>query len=304
MVRMVHLMSIVVALAATGVAAADSRGSYSNEVAEWRQHREAALRADDGWLTVTGLFWLHPGASRLGTDPSNDVLLPAGSAPGFVGTLTVTGSQVKFEAEKSSGVLLNGQPAGVSALKSDAEGAPDTLAVGRLKLLLLKRGERYALRLKDNDSTIRKDFGGLRWYPVEEKWRIKARLIPPSEPRKLVFDTIIGERDTLESAGYVVFEYEGKEYRLEAAGRGRDLFLVFRDGTSGKTTYGSSRFLNAKAEADGTVILDFNKAYNPPCSFTPYATCPLPPPQNRLSLAIAAGELKYQSKQSLADLHD
>ncbi len=208
------------------------------------------------------------------------MLLPEGSAGGYVGTLTVTGSRVSFEAEKSSGVLLNGQPAGVSILKSDAEGAPDTLAVGRLKLLLLRRGERYALRLKDRESVIRKDFGGLSWYPVLEKWRIKARLVLPSEPRKLVYDTIIGEPDALESAGYVVFQFEGKEYRLEATGRGQDLFLVFRDGTSGKSTYGSSRFLNAKAEADGTVILDFNKAYNPPCSFTPYATCPLPPPQN------------------------
>jgi uncharacterized protein (DUF1684 family) len=301
---MMSLVPVLVALASSGAAAADSRGSYGNEVAEWRAHREAALRSDDGWLTVTGLFWLHPGASRIGTDPSNDLLLPEGSAPGYIGTLTVTGSKVTFDAEKSSGVQLNGRPAGFSALKPDAEGAPDTLAVARLKLLLLKRGDRYALRLKDNDSVIRKDFGGLRWYPVEEKWRIKARLIPPNEPRKLVFDTIIGEQDALESAGYVVFEFEGKQYRLEAAGRGPDLFLVFRDGTSGKTTYGSSRFLNAKVEADGTVILDFNKAYNPPCSFTPYATCPLPPPQNRLSLAITAGELKYQSKQSLADLHD
>jgi len=298
------LMTALIVLVPVGLAAADRQGSYVNDVAKWREKREAALRADDGWLTVTGLFWLHQGASRVGSDPSNDVLLPEGAAPGYIGTLTVTGSKVTFEAEKPSGVLLNGQPAGLSTLKSDADGAPDTLSLGHIKLLLLKRDERYALRLKDNNSRIRKDFAGLSWYPVDERWRVKARLIPPTQPRNLVYDTIIGGQDELDSAGYLVFEFEGKEYHLEAAGRGKDLSLVFRDGTSGKTTYGSARFLSAKVEADGTAILDFNKAYNPPCSFTPYATCPLPPPQNRLSLAITAGELKYQPKQSSAASHD
>ena len=302
MVRTMSLMTVL--LVSAGSDAADGHSPYSNEVAQWREKREAALRADDGWLTVTGLFWLHQGSNRIGSDPSSDVLLPEGSAPGRIGTLTLTGSKVTFEAEKPSGVLLNGRPAGFSTLKSDAEGAPDTLSLGHIKLLLLKRGERYALRLKDNDSRIRKDFVGLSWYPIEERWRVKARLIPPPEPRKLVYDTIIGGQDELDSAGYLVFEFEGKEYRLEAAGRDKDLSLVFRDGTSGKTTYGNARFLSAKVEADGTAILDFNKAYNPPCSFTPYATCPLPPPQNRLSLAITAGELKYQPKQSPAASHN
>lgn len=169
----------------------------------------------------------------------------------------------------------------------------DTLLTGPLQLLGIKRGERLALRLKDNNSKGRRDFTHLSGYPIQEDWRIKANFIAVQSPTKIAFDTVIGEPESSASPGYVEFERSGASYRLQTAAEGRRLFFVIRDQTSGKTTYAASRFLYTDAPQAGSVILDFNKAENPPYAFTAYATCPLPP-QNRLSLAIAAGEQKYQ----------
>jgi uncharacterized protein (DUF1684 family) len=151
------------------------------------------------------------------------------------------------------------------------------------------------LRVKDSQSEARTSFAGLRWYPINEDWRIKAKFVPSPADTKLVFDTIVGEQDIATSRGYVVFERDGTTYKLQAAGEpDGSLWLVFRDGTSGRTTHGGARQLIVAAPKDDTVILDFNKAINLPCAYIPFATCPLAPPQNRLSLAITAGELKYQ----------
>jgi uncharacterized protein (DUF1684 family) len=188
-------------------------------------------------------------------------------------------------------VTLNGKPVRQAELRY---GPPaDVLSSGPLDLLLLKRGERYALRLKDKDSELRKKFTGLSWYPVREEWRITAKFVPAQGPAKMVFDTVIGQQESMDSPGYAVFERGGKTYKLQAAAEGDELFFVIRDQTSGKTTYEASRFLYADMPKNGQVVLDFNKAENPPCAFTPYATCPLPPPQNRLTLAVEAGEMKY-----------
>jgi len=171
----------------------------------------------------------------------------------------------------------------------------DVLSAGPLDLLLLKRGDRLAIRMKDKNSDLRKKFTHLSWYPIREDWKITGKFIPLAAPAKLILDNIIGDRETAQSPGYVEFQRGGQTFKLQAIGEGKRLFFVIRDLTSGKTTYAASRFLYTEApKEDGTVILDFNKTENPPCAFTPYATCPLPPPQNRLPLAIEAGEQKYQ----------
>jgi uncharacterized protein (DUF1684 family) len=163
-----------------------------------------------------------------------------------------------------------------------------------LKLILLKRGERYAIRIKDNQSALRASFAGLRWFPPREAWRIHATFVPYAVPTKLRMDTIVGETEAIDSPGYVMFDRAGKTYRLEAAGqKNGTLWFVFRDGTSGRTTHGGARQLYADAPKNGVVVLDFNKAVNLPCAYIPYATCPLAPAKNRLSLAIEAGELIY-----------
>jgi uncharacterized protein (DUF1684 family) len=192
-------------------------------------------------------------------------------------------------------VTRNGKPFDHGELRSDADSQPDTLAIGDVKLILLKRGDRLAIRLKDNQSPLRTSFAGLRWFPIRDDWRIQAKFVAYPTKTKLVMDTIVGGTDEMESPGYVTFERDGKVYQLQAAGqKNGSLWFVFRDGTSGRTTAGGARQLYADPPQGDKVVLDFNKAVNLPCSYIPYATCPLAPPQNRLSLAIEAGELKYE----------
>jgi uncharacterized protein (DUF1684 family) len=282
-------------LACLTAAAATAGGeTYAQYIARWRQQREANLKADDGWLTVSGLWWLRQGDTRIGSDPGNDVVLPA-LAPASVGVLTSIGRVAAFRATPGVTVTRNGRPFESGEIHSDADEHPDTLAVGDIRLILLRRGERMALRIKDNRSPARARFAGLRWYPPDETWQVHARFVAFPTPTKLTFDTIVGERETLESPGYAVFERGGKEYRLQAVReKSGALWFVFRDATSGRTTRGGARQLTVDPPIGEEIVLDFNKAVNLPCAYIPYATCPLAPPQNRLGLAIEAGEKTYE----------
>jgi uncharacterized protein len=272
---------------------------YRAEVERWRQKREENLKADDGWLTLVGLHWLRPGTTRLGSDPSSDVLLPE-SAPARVGELTLRDGRASLQVAPGVVVSRDGKPFEGGPVRSDAEGKADILAVGEIRLIMIKRGDRLALRVKDNRSPARTAFAGLKWYPVEDSWRIRARFEPSTTSTRIVLDTIVGEQDSIESPGFAVFERGGKTYRLQAAREGDKLWFVFRDGTSGRTTHGGARQLLAEpADAEGNVVLDFNKAVNLPCAFTSFATCPLAPRQNRLDLPITAGELKYEPASAL-----
>jgi uncharacterized protein len=288
------LLGIIAASLCAAAASVGSGETFQQYMDRWRRQREADLKADDGWLTVCGLSWLRPGETRIGSDPGNDVLLPA-HAPAFVGMLTLKADRVSFRAATGVVVTRNGQPFESGEVRSDADEHPDILAVGDVKILLLRRGHRQALRIKDNRSPIRAGFAGLRWYPASEQWQITAKFVAYPTPVKLTMDTIVGEQDIVDSPGYVTFDREGKSYRLQAArAKGGALWFVFRDGTSGRTTAGGARQLTADPARGDEVTLDFNKAVNLPCAYIPYATCPLAPPQNRLSLAIEAGEKTYE----------
>ncbi len=236
--------AVVLAMTIESSAVGDDT-AYRDEITRWRQQRLATLKADDGWLTVSGLFWLKPGETRIGSDPANDILLPA-HAPGVLGTISLTDDNVTFQPDPAAKVILNGSPFAGGEIHSDAGGRPDVLAVGDIKLILLKRGERFALRLKDNQSPIRTSFAGLRWYPPREDWRIEAKFVPATAPTKLVMDTIVGGSDVAESPGFVTFERDGKEFKLQAAvQKNGSLWFVFRDRTSGRTTAGGARQLDA-----------------------------------------------------------
>lgn len=267
---------------------------YPKRIEQWRAQREASLRSEDGWLAVCGLFWLEEGENVVGSAPGSQVLLPADAAPARVGVIRLDGDRAEFTAAPGVRALRNGEPATKAELRSDATGNPDVLQVGRLKLLLIKRGPRYGIRLRDPECALRRNFRGLRWFPVREEWRISARFLPAPADRKLVVDTIIGTQEEMPLAGEVEFDREGRTFRLQAARSGQRLFIVFRDATAGKTTYAAGRFLYADPPQDGRVILDFNQAINPPCAYNPYTTCPLPPPQNRLPIEIPAGEMVYE----------
>ena len=268
--------------------------AYRSEIERFRQRRVADLKAEDGWLSVVGLHWLYQGESLLGSDPSSDILLPAG-APASVGSLILQEDVAVFRAAHGAKITRGGSAFTEGEIRSDSSGKPDVLAVGDIRMILLKRGSRYALRVKDNQSASRTRFTDLRWYPIDEGWKITARFVPAPEHTRLVFDTIVGEQEITDSPGYAVFERGGKTYKLQAA-RESDgsLWFVFRDGTSGRTTHGGARQLLSAAPRGDVVVLDFNKATNLPCAYIPFATCPLAPPQNRLSLPITAGELKYE----------
>lgn len=270
---------VVVAVAAL---AADS-GTYQREIAKFRAEREAKLKADDGWLTVVGLHWLHEGVNTVGSDPKSDAPLPE-SVPARVGTIALAKGRVHFKP--AAGILLKEMD-----LKTDVTPQYDRLALGRVKFFVIERETRFGVRVKDIDSEARRKFAGLRWYAVDPSWKIKAKFIP--SPHDVSFDTEIGVKEKDQSPGYVTFTRGGKEYKMEPVTEDDHLWFVFRDQTSGKTTYAASRFLYVPMPRDGFVEIDFNKAENPPCVFTDFATCPLPTPQNRLALAVTAGEQMY-----------
>jgi uncharacterized protein len=270
---------LLFALAAISLVA----GDYTAEVTKFRAEREKSLVAEDGWTTVVGLAWLKEGDNRAGSDPKAEVELP-NSVPPQVGVFTLKSGHVHF------------QPApGVKLPAKDLTPNKDVLALGTVKFFLIQRTEKFGVRIKDSQAATRQEFTHLSWYPLDPSWRIVAQYVPWDKPHILNFDTVIsGLQEQDSSPGYLAFTREGKEYRLEPADDGS---IVFRDQTTGKATYGAGRFLDIalpkNLKVPGTAVLDFNQAYNPPCVFTAYATCPLPPPQNRLSLSVAAGELMY-----------
>ncbi len=264
---------------------------YRKAVSAWRDDREAHLKAEYGWLTVVGLHWLKEGDNRAGSEPGLEVPLPA-PAPKRVGVITLKKGVARF-TPSSAAVLTRGKPTGPMNLKPDTGPDYDRLDVGPVQFFVIQRENRFGVRVRDNQSEARRQFRGLKWYPVDPSWRIRAKFVPWDKPRALTFDTEIGTKESYPSLGQVVFTRGGKEHRLEPAIEGDHLWFVMRDQTSGKSTYAASRFLYAPMPKDGYVDLDFNKAENPPCVFTAFATCPLPPPQNRLALPVTAGELMY-----------
>ncbi len=289
-------VAVALALAAFGSGATGADEAYRADIQAWRERREASLKADGGWLSVAGLFWLKEGPNRFGTDPKGDIVLPAGSAPARAGVFDFAGGRTTVTFEKDVQATLGGRPVTHADLRSDGSGSPDVVTLGRLTMYVIQRGARYGIRLKDRESPLRKEFTGLRWYEVKEDYRVSARYVTYPEPKMVTVPNILGESEPMPSPGYAVFEREGKEVRLEGVLEEKDarrLFFIIRDQTSGKETYPAGRFLYADLPKDGRIVLDFNKAYNPPCAFTPYATCPLPPPQNWVPVRIEAGELDY-----------
>ena len=289
-----------IAFAAVVLCATNPNDSYRREVEQWRAEHQSEIAKEFGWLTVVGLDWLKEGDNRVGADPStanpqasanpqNEVPLPPGSAPQRVAVISWHSGKAVLHPAPGVSLTLNGKPALQTTLRED----DDVLAINHLRFYLILRGDRGGIRLKDNDSAARIHFQGLSWYPVDPSWRIQAKFTAWPAPHSLSFHNTIGQQETEPSPGYATFQKDGREFRLESMLDEGKLFFVLRDQTSGKTTYGASRFLYAEQPKNGVVLLDFNKAENPPCAFTAYATCPLPPPQNRLALAIPAGEKKY-----------
>ncbi len=268
---------------------------------DWRQAYEQTLREEYGWLSVAGLTLLPDGEHTLGSAPEATVPLPAGRAPAQVGTLVVAGRSATLRLAPGVQARLNGQAIEGEVVLTPAERAtpgqaapvPDKVRIGAIEIHLHESGSRLALRVRDPDSPIRTGFQGPRWFPLVDTARVTATLAPFEEPRTVDVRNILGDDEPYRSPGHVEFRWEGRKTRLMAftGTRGR-LLLIFRDATVGRETYGT-RYAFAEPTGDGRYVIDFNKAYNPPCAYNPYTSCPTTPPQNVLKVAIRAGEQLY-----------
>lgn len=269
---------------------------YEREILAWRAARLKKLTAEDGWTTLVGLFWLDPGDNSFGRAADNRIVMDYPGLPDHAGTFRVTGREVQFVAAPGASVLHDGRPVhAIGPLADDAAGAPTVLAIGSLSFYLIERSGKLGIRVKDSRAEVRVHFRGLEYFPVDPKWRIAARFEPYSPPKKIPITTVLGMEEEMPAPGALVFEVDGMAYRLDAVlepGE-RDWFVMFADRSNGRQSYGAGRFLYVSPPVNGETVIDFNKSYSPPCAFSAFATCPLPPPQNRLPIAVTAGELKY-----------
>jgi hypothetical protein len=274
-------------------AACSSCAQYEAEIAAWRAERIAALRADQGWLALAGLFWLAEGEHSLGTRPGVDIEFPAG-APPEIGTLRRQGDEISLRVAPGVDARIDGAQVREVVLRSDAAPLhkPDRVQLGaRFTFLIVARGDRLGLRLYDTEAPGRAEFAGIPAFPIAPEWRVQARFEAYAQPRTIEHPTVLGTVQAAEVPGVAVFSIAGQEHRLTPIREGEQLLFVFRDLTSAAETYPGGRFLLAGPVKDGIVELDFNRAHNPPCAFTAYATCPVPLPENRLPVRVAAGEL-------------
>jgi uncharacterized protein (DUF1684 family) len=272
---------------------------YLEKIEEWRSGRVERLTTEDGWLSLVGLFWLEPGENLIGSGSENSVLLPSDKAPEQVGVLTVEDGKARITISPNVEVTQHGTPVHTLQMNSDAKGEPTVLTLGDLTFFIIDRDGSLAVRVKDRRSTKRNGFKGIKSFPVDATWRFAAKFDPYDPPRQIPIATINGQLIDSPSSGALVFDVAGQSLRLDVLAEPGDdsLFVIFSDETTGRDTYGGGRYLYTDPPGpDGVVDLDFNKAYNPPCVFTDYATCPLPPRQNRLPIRIEAGEMDYKTQ--------
>ena len=262
--------------------------TYAREIESWDQRRLEGLRGRDGWLNLAGLFWLNEGTNTFGADPSNNIVFPGESTPRFIGCFILDSGLVIMKANKGMNTRYQGQP--VENILMETGSNPVTIRLNNLEWFVIQRGDRYAIRLRDLSHPNIDKLRAIERYPADPSWRITARFISYDQPVTMKIPTVIGTIEEAVCHGYLEFRYGGRKHRLLPTGDSGKLFLVFADVTSGDETYGGGRFLQPETLADGSVIIDFNKEYNPPCAFTPYATCPMPTRENVLPFPVTAGE--------------
>jgi len=279
--------------AACSSAADDSeRAAVEADVLEWRESRRASLMAPTGFLTLAGLFWLDEETTTFGSAPDNDLVFPPG-ADKYIGRFRLTADGVIMEPRADAAVLSNDEPVGEMLIADDTTENPVMITHGSLAWTVIKRDGRYAVRLRDFDHPALESFPALQYFPVDPAWRVEGTLERYAEPKRVAASTVIeGLGWNPESPGVAVFEKDGETHSLEAYTSGERLFFVFGDQTNGRETYPAGRFLYTAAPGeDGRIVLDFNRAYSPPCAFNDFSTCPVASPRNRLPIRIPAGEL-------------
>ncbi|HVS25588.1 MAG TPA: DUF1684 domain-containing protein [Gammaproteobacteria bacterium] len=264
----------------------------ATEIEAWREKHEADYRRD--WATIEGLHFLVPGTQSAGSAPDNDVVLTA-ALPPRVGRFTVARDEVTFDPEPGVALTINGQtPSSVAKLRDDDGDETDEIVANGVSIVVHRTGERLALRVRDPHGERARAFRGFSWFPISRDYRVVGRFIADSVAHDERVVNTFGDIDTYKTEGVVEFALNGQTLRLRPFTTGpKRFYIVFNDASSGEETYEAARFLIALLRDDGTTILDFNEAYNPPCAFNPFTTCPIPMPQNRLRVRVLAGEKKY-----------
>jgi uncharacterized protein len=272
--------------------------AYVKTVKDWRARAEQGLRRDDGWLTLAGRYVLKPGENTFGTGPTNDVVFPKGLGPAGMGSVWVKPGEVRVKLVEGFRMTADDGDFTERVMETSGE-RRDWVRRGRTAFHIIERDGRYVLRLADNQSEVRRKFGGRVWYDVDDNFHVQAKFVPYDPPRKIAIVNVLDEVSDEPSPGYVEFLLNGRPYRLDVVGQDEGLFIIFRDGTAGEATYPPGRFLYVeKKPAPNTFFkLDFNRAYNPPCAFSEFTTCPLPPKQNILPVRVEAGE-RYPPKKA------
>jgi uncharacterized protein (DUF1684 family) len=266
--------------------------AYVTDINQWRQMMDDRLRASDGWLTFIGLHWLHDGINTIGTNPNNDVPLASDNLPAQLGALELNNGQVTIRVAAGVSLTVDDVPTSEALLHDDThDKGPSLVTIGSVTFFIIKRDDLYGVRVRDSNNPARTAFTGRKWFPIDQRYRLVGKFVPHATPRILNIVTSTGHFNLMTNPGRVEFTLDGESLFLEAfSSNENEVWFVFRDKTSGSSTYKAGRFLYAPLNADGSVILDFNKAYHPPCAYTPYATCPLPPKENVLPIEIAVGE--------------
>ena len=265
--------------------------AHVKKVEEWRAKHESDYRRD--WVTVAGLHFLKPGPNTAGSAPSNDIVVS--NVPSTIGRFVLDGKRVRFEPQAGVPVTLKDQPV-TTAIELEDDGQPqaDELVVGNVRLVIHLSGDKRSLRVRDPNSDLARGFAGFKWFPIDEKYRVVGRFIKDSQSSTRQVVNTLGDIDTYTTEGVIEFTLAGKKMTVRPfTTRPKRFYIVFKDESSGKETYDTARFLYSDLADDGTTVLDFNEAYNPPCSFNPYTTCPIPLRENRLPVKILAGERAY-----------
>jgi uncharacterized protein (DUF1684 family) len=298
------LAFFLLSLCALNATDTESTTTWRAGLLTWRADLAKQLQQPNGWLTLIGLEWLKLGDNSFGSAPGNNLVVRAPTAA-YLGVVQLNDTSLELlppHGGYPKGLLVDGQvPASPQLLGADDSEHPSKITTGTVTITVIHRGERYGLRIKDSKATARVQFHGLRWYPPNEAYRVRAKWIPYNPPHRVAVPTILGTEVMSDVPGVAEFTLDGKTFRLEPiqeSSADKELFFILRDTTSTTETYGAGRFLYTPLPdhgltQPGEVTLDFNRAENPPCAYTPYATCPLPPPQNRLSIPIPAGQQRY-----------
>ncbi len=295
MIKTMQAIAMGLALSLAVPLQAADHAEHAVQTEAWRTLRLERLQQPTGWLSLVGLHWIDPGLHSIGRAADNDIVLATG--PERLGRIEFRDGTVVFTPAVEAAVTIGDkQVATATTLPPDSSGTvmPVLFNDGRAGFQLIERGGRFALRVRDADAPTRTGFTGIEHYPVDPGWRYEARFEPHPEGRTIEIANVLGTTDAMANPGALVFERDGREFRIEAVDEGGEqLFLIFGDRTNRNETYGAGRFVYVDRPVDGRTVLDFNRAYNPPCAFTAYSTCPLPPPENRLDLAVTAGEKRY-----------